>query len=95
MTKKLILKKHINPHIVEISLNRPEKLNALTKPMWQELGQLFKKLSKDKNLRCIIVRGKGGKSFSNANLNISKFTSLKNSQFDIDMQRGRTLLEIF
>ena len=39
MTNKLILEKKINSYIVEVSLNRPEKLNALTKPMWKELGQ--------------------------------------------------------
>ena len=78
MTNKFILKKHINPHIVEISLNRPEKLNALTKPMWQKLGQVFKKLSKDKNLRCIIIRGKGGKSFSPGN-DISEFEKQRSS----------------
>ena len=55
----LIKKKKIENHIVEVSLNRPEKLNALTKPMWKELGKVFKKLSKDKDLRCIIIRGEG------------------------------------
>ena len=78
MTNKLILKKTINSHIVEISLNRPEKLNALTKPMWKELGKIFKKLSKDKNLRCIVIRGKGGKSFSPGN-DISEFETQRSS----------------
>ncbi len=78
MTNKLILEKTINSHIVEISLNRPEKLNALTKPMWKELGKIFKKLSKDKNLRCIVIRGKGGKSFSPGN-DISEFETQRSS----------------
>ena len=42
----LIKQKKINNYTVEVSLNRPEKLNALTKPMWKELGAVFKKLSK-------------------------------------------------
>mgnify|MGYP000128866574 CR=1 FL=1 len=63
----LIKKKKINNHILEVSLNRPEKLNALTKPMWKELGKVFKKLSKNKDLRCIVIRGEGGKSFSPGN----------------------------
>ena len=78
MTNKLILEKKINSYIVEVSLNRPEKLNALTKPMWKELGQVFKKLSKNKNLRCIIIRGKGGKSFSPGN-DISEFETQRSS----------------
>ncbi len=64
---KLILQNKISDYIIELSLNRPEKLNALIKPMWKELGAVFKKLSNNKNLRCIIIRGKGGKSFSPGN----------------------------
>ena len=71
---KLILQKKISNYIIEISLNRPEKLNALTKPMWKELGDMFKKLSTNKNLRCIVIRGNGGKSFSPGN-DISEFTT--------------------
>lgn len=64
---KLILQNKISDYIIELLLNRPEKLNALTKPMWKELGSVFKKLSNNKNLRCIIIRGKGEKSFSPGN----------------------------
>ena len=64
---KLILQNKISDYIIELTLNRPEKLNALTKPMWKELGSVFKKLSNNKNLRCIIIRGKGEKSFSPGN----------------------------
>ena len=53
---KLIKVNKKNKHLVEVVINRPEKLNAMTKPMWIELGKVFKKLSKNKNLRCIIIR---------------------------------------
>ena len=52
----LIKLNKINNHLSEVVLNRPEKLNALTKPMWVELCKIFKKISKEKNLRCIIIR---------------------------------------
>ena len=74
----LILQKQISEHIVEVSLNRPEKLNALTKPMWKELGKVFKKLSKNKDLRCIVIRGQGGKSFSPGN-DIGEFEKERSS----------------
>ncbi len=74
----LILQKKVNDFIVEVTLNRPEKINALTKPMWKELGSTFKKLSKDKNLRCIVVRGAGGKSFSPGN-DIGEFEKERSS----------------
>ena len=54
---KLIKLNKKNKHLVEVVINRPEKLNAMTKPMWIELGKVFKKFSKNKNLRCIIIRG--------------------------------------
>ena len=46
---ELVQTKQINEYILEISLNRPEKLNALTKPMWKKLGSIFRDLAKKKN----------------------------------------------
>ena len=45
----LVQTKQINEHVLEVSLNRPEKLNALTKPMWKKLGSIFKDLKKIKH----------------------------------------------
>ena len=46
-------------HIATVVLNRPEKLNALTKPMWRRLGEAIRELSADDSLRCIVLRGAG------------------------------------
>jgi len=53
--------------IATVTLNRPEKLNALTKAMWQQLGEAIGALSGDDSLRCVIVRGAGEKAFSPGN----------------------------
>jgi enoyl-CoA hydratase len=53
--------------IAIVVLNRPDKLNALTRSMWQELGDTVATLSVDDDLRCIIVRGAGEKAFSPGN----------------------------
>jgi enoyl-CoA hydratase/carnithine racemase len=58
--------------IATVSLNRPEKLNALTKPMWERLGDVFEELGADHSLRCVVLRGSGGKAFSPGN-DISEF----------------------
>ncbi len=58
--------------IATVILNRPEKLNALTKPMWQRLGEVFDELSADDTIRCIVIRGAGTKSFAPGN-DISEF----------------------
>ena len=58
--------------VATVVLNRPEKLNALTKPMWQRLGEVFDELSADDAIRCIVIRGAGTKSFAPGN-DISEF----------------------
>ena len=40
-----------------LTLERPEKLNALTRPMWKRLGEVFEELSASDAVRCIIIRG--------------------------------------
>jgi enoyl-CoA hydratase/carnithine racemase len=53
--------------IATVVLNRPEKLNALTKPMWSRLGDAFLDLGADDSLRCIVLRGAGEKAFAPGN----------------------------
>ena len=60
--------------IVTVVLNRPEKLNALTKPMWQRLGDIFEELSAREDVRCIVIRGAGTKAFAPGN-DISEFAN--------------------
>lgn len=59
-------------HVATVTLNRPEKLNAMTKPMWRRLGEVMSGLSADDDLRCVVLRGAGGKAFSPGN-DISEF----------------------
>jgi enoyl-CoA hydratase len=53
--------------IATVVLNRSDKLNALTKPMWQRLGDVFLALDADESLRCIVLRGAGEKAFAPGN----------------------------
>jgi len=53
--------------IATVVLNRPEKLNALTKPMWRALGDAFLALDADEAIRCIVLRGAGEKAFAPGN----------------------------
>ena len=53
--------------IATVTLNRPAKLNALTKPMWQGLGDAVRALSADDSVRCIVLRGAGERAFSPGN----------------------------
>ena len=48
---------------VELTLNRPEKLNALTLAMFEELRETIAALAKDDSIGCVVLRG-AGKCFS-------------------------------
>jgi len=65
--------------IATIVLNRPDKLNALTRAMWGELGATVDALSADDGVRCIIVRGAGEKAFSPGN-DISEFSTQRSNK---------------
>ncbi len=42
-----------------LRLNRPERLNAMTIEMWEELAKLGESLGDDASLRCLVVMGEG------------------------------------
>ncbi len=70
--------------IATVVLNRPEKLNALTKPMWQRLGDVINELSTDDALRCLVLRGAGDKAFAPGN-DISEF---ENERANVEQARA-------
>jgi enoyl-CoA hydratase/carnithine racemase len=65
--------------IATVVLNRPDKLNALTRPMWQALGDAVRVLSADEALRCIVIRGAGESSFSPGN-DIGEFATVRSNK---------------
>ncbi|HXZ97454.1 MAG TPA: enoyl-CoA hydratase-related protein [Burkholderiales bacterium] len=64
--------------IATVVLNRPQKLNALTKLMWTRLGEVMRELSADSGVRCLVLRGAGEKSFAPGN-DISEFAETRSS----------------
>lgn len=65
-------------HVATVTLNKPEKMNALDLAMWRELAQAFQQLSADDSVRCIVLRGAGDKAFS-AGADIEEFERERNS----------------
>jgi enoyl-CoA hydratase len=77
--------------IATVVLNRPAKLNALTRPMWKRLGDVFESLDADDSLRCIVMRGAGTRAFAPGN-DISEFETERSNveqarAYGADMRR--------
>jgi len=60
--------------IATVTLNKPDKLNALDEAMWLQLGAAMRALDADDAVRCIVLRGAGDKAFA-AGADISEFQS--------------------
>jgi len=62
--------------VVTVTLNRPEKLNALIMPMWTGLNDAFGALEADDSVRAIVLRGAGERAFA-PGADIGEFESLR------------------
>jgi enoyl-CoA hydratase/carnithine racemase len=51
-------------HVAIIRFNRPDKLNALTPAMMQELDRLLDRINADDEARCLVITGVGDRAFS-------------------------------
>jgi len=58
--------------IVTVTLNRPDKLNALNLQAWKRLGVVMQELGADSSVRCIVIRGAGEQAFA-AGADITEF----------------------
>ena len=65
----------LNNGILIVTINRPDKLNALNKDVIAELGQVVDEIYTNSEIKSAIIRGAGEKSFV-AGADISEFTIL-------------------
>jgi enoyl-CoA hydratase/carnithine racemase len=74
MTDSILLNR--DGAVATVTLNRPEKRNALDAASWTRIGDVFEELSADTDMRCIVVTGAGDKAFGSGN-DISEFETLR------------------
>lgn len=55
-------------HVATVVLNRPDKLNSLTAPMWRGLVTTFKELDADASVRVVLLTGAGEHFCSGADI---------------------------
>lgn len=77
--------------VATLTLNRPEKRNAMSRVMFDELALAFDELATDPEVRCIVVTGAGGAFCTGADL--SDPENLVSSSFEA-AERVRTMNEL-
>ena len=58
----------LEDHVATITLNRPDKKNAMSFVMFNELRDAFERAAGDDDVRCVVVTGAGGAFCSGADL---------------------------
>ena len=93
--KNLLL--DVNEHIAIVSLNRPDKLNALNHATLVELKSVFELLKSDENVFVVIVTGSGEKAFvAGADISeINKLNMLEGKKFAESGQSVFSFIEKF
>ena len=90
---------HLDGAIATITLNRPERRNAITFDMWNHLQRLLLDLHDNAQVRVIVLRGAGQDAFA-AGADISEFAThrnnaakaaLYNAAFDAAMDRAEAV----
>jgi len=54
--------------VATVTINRPQRKNAVTGDMWAQLADTFRSLSADSDVRCVVITGAGGEFCSGADL---------------------------
>jgi enoyl-CoA hydratase/carnithine racemase len=64
--------------IATVTLDRPEKLNAISQAMSRRLREIMEECDRDGDLRCVVLRGAGGRAFS-VGADISEFEATRST----------------
>ena len=78
-------------NILTVTINRPDKLNALNKTVIAELEEVINEIEKDESIKAAIITGSGQKAFV-AGADISEFTGLTSGE---GMDLARRGQEVF
>jgi enoyl-CoA hydratase len=78
-----------------LTLNRPDKLNAMNRLLSRELGDAVKHANADDGIGCIVITGAGEKAFSaGGDIHEQREDDLRYTQEELDARRGRGSFEI-
>ncbi|GGC89273.1 enoyl-CoA hydratase [Chelatococcus reniformis] len=63
-------------------VSNPSKLNALSLGMWEDLERALSDFEGDREVRCVVIAGQGGKAFASG-ADISEFEKRRSSAADV------------
>lgn len=73
-------------NVARITFDNPSAHNALSRAMWQALGDRCEEIARDRTIRVVTFRGAGGKSFVSGN-DISGFLSFESGKDGIAYEK--------
>ena len=77
-------------NIFTVTINRPDKLNALNKLVMEELNAVMDEVYKNPDIKSVIITGSGAKAFV-AGADISEFLGLNTTEGMELARRGQSL----
>ena len=93
MTTDEVVLYSVEGAVARITLNRPEKRNALNDAVIAGLKENLKKAAADKNVRVVVIAGAGKDFCSGADLSALK--KIRESSFDENLEDAKSLAELF
>lgn len=76
--------------ILTVTINRPDKLNALNKDVFTDLDAVLQEIESNKEIKAAIITGSGAKAFV-AGADISEFTGLNGEEGMALARRGQNI----
>jgi enoyl-CoA hydratase len=78
--------------ILTVTINRPDKMNALNRTVFEELEIVLDRIEADTQIKAVIITGAGAKAFV-AGADISEFTALAPQEATQLARRGQLVFE--
>jgi enoyl-CoA hydratase len=82
----------VENNILTITINRPDKLNALNKLVMEELAAIVTEVYTNNEIRSVIITGSGSKSFV-AGADITEFVGLSVKEGEALAERGQQIFK--
>jgi enoyl-CoA hydratase/carnithine racemase len=92
VSEDLILREELEPGIVRLTFNRPDRLNALSTPMIRLFERHLDAIAQEPRVRAVILQGAGGRAFV-AGADIGEYRGGRTSAFSAYQFESRRVFD--